>query len=119
EDNPRNHCLLVILDTSGARVSEVCDLKWKNVIEQKHGGQIDVFGKGQKERSILLLDRAWEVLQATRGACTPNDYVFQSRQSVSRTGEPDGRRLDPKSVLVIVRNAAIRAGVPDPETAKK
>jgi len=119
ETNPRNHCLLMLLYASGVRVSELCNLQWGQVIERSDGGQIDVVGKGDKKRSILLHTHAWAVLLSLRGSCGPHDYVFQSRQSVSRTGGSDGKRLDTRSVLQIVRKAAIRASVPDPETAKK
>lgn len=117
EEQPRNHCLLIILYASGARVSEICNLKWKHVIEHGEGGQIDVLGKGDKKRSILLHGRAWMMLCSMRGKCIGEDYVFQSRQSVSRAGVPDGKRLDPRSVWKIVKDAAIRAGVPDKERA--
>lgn len=113
ETNPRNHCILLLLYAAGLRVSELCDLKWKDVIAHTESGQIDVIGKEDKERSILLHDHAWEELQSLKGTCQDNDYVFQSRQSISRAGKPDGKRLDPTTILQIVRTAAKRAKLPN------
>jgi len=113
ETNPRNHCILLLLYAAGLRVSELCNLKWKDVIARAESGQIDVLGKEDKERSILLHAHAWEEIQSLKGICRESDYVFQSRQSVSRAGKLDGKRLDPATVLQIVRAAAMRAKLPD------
>lgn len=113
ETNPRNHCLLVLLYATGVRVSEVCNIKWKDVIEHNNSGQIDVIGKRDKPRSIFMHEHAWQKLVTLRKDAPLDSYVFQSRQKKSRSGEDDGGRMDPASVLQIVRIAAKRAGLPN------
>jgi integrase/recombinase XerD len=50
----RNRVLLKLLYVSGVRVSEVCGLKWCDALPRQDAGQITVFGKGGKTRTILL-----------------------------------------------------------------
>src|SRR4029077_17284242 len=50
----RNRVLLKLLYVSGVRVSEVCGLKWCDSLARSEGGQITVFGKGGKTRTVLL-----------------------------------------------------------------
>jgi integrase/recombinase XerD len=49
----RDRVLLKLLYVSGVRVSEVCGLKWCDVVPRTEGGQITVFGKRGKTRTIL------------------------------------------------------------------
>jgi len=67
EKHPRNHCLLRLLYASGMRVSEVCALTWQDLQERKEGGQVTVYGKGGKTRTILLSKGTWKELVAVRG----------------------------------------------------
>ena len=70
-------------------------------------------GKGDKQRHVLLPESPWEVLSAIREGAPDNDFVFQSRQEVSREGYYKGTRLDTTTVFRIVREAAKHAGVPN------
>ena len=47
-DNPRNHALLRLMYHCGLRVSEVVSIKWSDLVERQEGGQVTVFGKGNK-----------------------------------------------------------------------
>src|SRR6266852_2684387 len=49
----RNRVLLKLLYVAGVRVSEVCGLKWCDALPRLEGGQITVFGKGGKTRTVL------------------------------------------------------------------
>src|SRR5260221_354150 len=60
EANPRNHALLRLLYASGVRVSEVCNLTWKDIQPRGDTGQVTVFGKGDKTRIILLTKETYE-----------------------------------------------------------
>src|SRR5882672_4087384 len=51
---PRDGLLLRLIYGAGLRVSEVCGLRWRNVRQHGKTGQITVFGKGGKTRSIAL-----------------------------------------------------------------
>ncbi len=101
---PRDRALLHLLYAAGLRVSEACGLLWRNVRPRGDVGQITVFGKGGRTRSIALAAPMWPELIALRGNAGAEDPVFPSRS---------GKLLDRGRVRVIVRRAAKRAGVAD------
>jgi site-specific recombinase XerD len=104
ESNPRNAILLKLLYASGGRVSEICGLKWKDTQPRDNGqGQVTLYGKGGKTRSVLLSADTWNALRSIRGESSNNDPVFRSRKQQGH--------LRPVQVLRIVRNAAKRAGI--------
>jgi integrase/recombinase XerD len=103
ESNHRNRALLLLLYASGGRVSEVCNLRWRDVQANGDGAQITVFGKGGKTRSIQLPTSVAALLSALRGDSADQDAVFRSRKG--------GTALQPVAVLRIVRQAAHRAGI--------
>jgi integrase/recombinase XerD len=112
ETDPRNHAILHTLYAAGLRVSELCNLHWRHVIRRAEGVQLDIVsGKGDKQRHVLLPESSWNVLQAIREGASDDDFVFQSRQEVSREGYYKGTRLDSSTIFRIVREAAKRAGV--------
>ena len=72
----------------------------------RDGGQITVFGKGGKTRSIQLPASVWKLLTGLRPAdVDPDGPVFRSRK------RKNGGRLQPLAVLRLVRKAAVRAGI--------
>ena len=62
----RNRVLLKLLYVSGVRVSELCSLKWCDALTRQEGGQITVFGKGGKTRTVLLKPKVWQQLLAIK-----------------------------------------------------
>lgn len=103
ESHPRNHVLLTLLYAAGLRVSELCLLKWSDLQSRDGaGGQITVFGKGQKTRHILLPLTVWTKLLSLRAAAPDAAPVFRSRKK---------GHLCPAQVWRIVRKAAVRAGI--------
>jgi integrase/recombinase XerD len=102
ESNPRNHALLRLLYGAGARVSEACALRWRDLQERGEAGQVTVYGKGGKTRAILLSPETWRKLAALRGTASPDDPVFRSRK---------GGALDTSQAWRIVKAAARRAGL--------
>jgi site-specific recombinase XerD len=101
---PRNRALLRLLYGAGMRVSEACGLLWRNVRPRGDSGQITVFGKNGRTRSIALTAPLWAELTALRENAGAEEPVFPSRT---------GRLLDRGRVRVIVRRAAKRAGIAD------
>lgn len=87
----------------GLRVSEVCGLKWSDVVERSEGGQISVWGTGSKERNILVVGAMWEELQSLHGDSHLQDYVFRSRKG--------NTKLTERQVERIVLDAAQKAGI--------
>jgi integrase/recombinase XerD len=102
ETDLRNLLILRLLYIAGLRVSELCTLKWSDTVPRGETGQITVFGKGEKTRTILLPATLWKQLQQLRGDVSINDPVFRSK---------NGRPLDRIRVFRIVKAAASRAGI--------
>jgi integrase/recombinase XerD len=102
EPNPRNRAILLTLYAGGFRVSEICSLKWRHLQERNETGQITVFGKGDKTRTVLMPRSVWEALQIMRGDSSDDAPVFKSRKK---------GHLDESQVWRIVTKAAERAGI--------
>ncbi|CCQ56027.1 integrase family protein [Crocosphaera watsonii WH 0003] len=106
EPNLRNQALLLLLYAGGFRVSEICTLTWKDLNTRDDAGQVTVFGKGGRTRTVLLPANVWEKLNQIRGKADDNAPVFSSRQK-----DINGKGLDPSWVYRIVQKAAKRAGI--------
>ena len=114
ETNKRNHAILVLLYRAGLRCAELCSLTWRNFQERDAAGQITVYGKGKKTRAVLLSQETWdevmELMAIPEKFPGYDDYVFQSRQTHSRT-DKNNRRMDESTVFRIVQQAAERSGI--------
>ena len=99
----RDRTLLKLLYVSGVRVSELCGLKWCDAMPRHEGGQITVFGKGGKTRTILLKLKFWQQLMLIRVDAGLMDPIFRSRKG--------GGPLDTSQVRRIVYAAAKKAGL--------
>jgi site-specific recombinase XerD len=53
----RNRIILLLLYSSGLRVSELCQLMWKDLKPRDDLGQVTVLSKGGKVRTVLLPNR--------------------------------------------------------------
>jgi len=62
---------------------------------------------------VLLGESSWNVLSAICEDASVDDFVFRSRQEVSRDGYYKGTRLDTTTVFRIVRDAAKQSGIPN------
>lgn len=107
----RDETLLELLYVTGIRVSELCGLSWEDLQPRESGGQITVFGKGGKERTLLVPPGLWARIVQMQAffpgpdGAEPSDPVF-----VTRTG----RRMTRVDVLRVVKAAAKRAGIKKP-----
>ena len=102
ESDVRNRLLLRLLYAGGPRVSELCGLRWRDVQPRDDAGQVTLFGKGGKTRTVLLTAATWRELADARGDDGPDAPVFRSRK---------GGPLSPVQVWRVVRAAARRAGI--------
>jgi integrase/recombinase XerD len=102
ENMPRNRAILLTLYAGGFRVAELCGLKWSDLQSRDTSGQITVFGKGSKTRTVLVPKTVWASLMSLRGDAPEHAPVFRSRK---------GGHLDESQVWRIVRKAAKRAGI--------
>jgi hypothetical protein len=103
EPKERNRALLMLLYASGGRVSEICDLRRRDVQANGDGAQITVFSKGGRTRTVQLPPSVARLLMPLKDDASPDEPVFRSRKG--------GQALQPVGVLRIVRLAAHRAGV--------
>ncbi len=81
EQHPRNRTILRLLYHAGVRASELCQLKWRDVLPRDVGGQVTVHGKGERTRHILVSNGTWENLLALQPDSGPDDPVFASRKT--------------------------------------
>ncbi|HAF11915.1 MAG TPA: hypothetical protein DCK98_17820 [Chloroflexi bacterium] len=117
----RDRALLEVLFATGCRLSEFCSLTRRRV--NLRNREVEVIGKGKKVRGTFLTDAAADWLQRylnTRRDDSP--YLFISRQTVRnvpdpKTGVPKPKKdvypLHPNTVEHIVKQLALRAGLPD------
>lgn len=103
EENPRNRLLIELLYATGGRISEALGAQWKDATAREDGGQIVLFGKRDKTRTVLVPASVWTKLIATRGDAGDEVFIFPS----SRT---DGH-LSASQAWRIVRKAALVAGL--------
>lgn len=102
EPNPRNRAILLTFYAGGFRVSEICSLKWRHLQERDKAGQITVFGKGDKTRTVLIPQSVWGTLMTLQGDAPTDAPVFLSRKK---------GHLDESAVWRIVKKATKRAGI--------
>ncbi|HET9949864.1 MAG TPA: site-specific tyrosine recombinase/integron integrase [Longimicrobiales bacterium] len=100
--HPKHRALVLLLYSSGLRVSEVVRLRPEDVDASQ--GLLRVRqGKGAKDRYTLLSSRALEALRIYREAFRPTDWLFP--------GTRPGRHYTSRSVQRIVEQCARRAGI--------
>lgn len=99
----RDRMLLRTLYATGARVSEVCRARWRDVQSNGDSGQITFFGKGEKIHAVLLPVSFWSDLIGFRQSADDEAPLFPSRKH--------GGHLNRSQILRIVQKAARRAKV--------
>ncbi|MCP6761910.1 MAG: tyrosine-type recombinase/integrase [Fischerella sp. CENA71] len=100
--NGRDRAIIRLLYFAGLRVSELCGLKWRDLKARGDGGQITVFGKGDKTRTVLVGKSIWREIQELKGNSRKDDPVFVSAK---------GGHLCRSMIFHIVKNAAKRSGL--------
>ncbi len=101
----RDQLMLETAYFGGLRVSELVSLIWAQVIRRDNGeAQLEVVGKGDKVRQVLIPAEISARLLASRGDAPSSAPVFGS---VRRPGEA----LTERAVNYLVKAAAERAGV--------
>jgi integrase/recombinase XerD len=99
----RDYALLRLLYATGARVSEICRLCWRDLQEVGFGrGQVTLFGKGQKTRTVVFSSATWQVLRDFKGTASADEFVFKSRH---------GKALDRSQVFRLIQAACDRAAI--------
>lgn len=112
EIGERNHTIIAFMWSTGLRVSETLQLKWKHVdLEEK---TILVNGKGNKQRMAFLNDRINEDLRALERVAPAfdEDYVFHSYGTIAHQDIPSFEKpLCTGSLDEMLKKTALKAGV--------
>ena len=102
----RNRCMLEFLYGSGLRISELLDLKTSNI--HLHTKEINVIGKGNKERIVPLSDMSidafnkWMSNGKPKFKNKPGNYIFVNK---------NGDKLTRQGVWKLIKEIALEAGI--------
>lgn len=103
----RDRLVIQLLYYTGARVSEIAVLTWRSVQPGRDGnGQVTLYGKGQKTRTVVIPKSIYQELLAQRTNNSLDAPVFVSRQ-----GGAVGERRIRKIVALSGRRAGISGNV--------
>jgi len=105
----RNYVLIRTMYATGARISEICNLKWKDIQPRGETGQVTLYGKGDKTRHVILKPETYRVLSEYRHDASDEEYVFKSRGG--RHKGHAGLKLNESHVYRIVEESAVRAKI--------
>ena len=105
-DNLKHLCILKLLYGGGLRVSEVLNLRKKD-IDAKHQVIHVCEAKGLKDRKIMLSSGLLSDLLCYQKEYRPKTYLFEGQGNACYTA---------KSIQNIVKNAAQKAGINEPVT---
>lgn len=108
----RNKAMLEVLYATGIRLSELCSLNFSNLNLEEN--EITVFGKGAKERIVLLSHKAKRFLIKYISIAYNN--LACNRTDIENPANPlfinsKGYRISPKSVERIVKKLAERSDI--------
>lgn len=105
EGDLRNQTLLRTLYITGCRVSELCQISWRDFSRRGKNTALTIFGKGGKTRRIAIPSQLWVNLKQLPDSNTLEGPVFRTT---------NGAPLSRHQVYYIVRKAVIRTGINKP-----
>jgi integrase/recombinase XerD len=98
--------MLRLLYLAGLRASELCGLRWGDIVEARDGGRLMITGKGNKRRKVLIpADLYGDLLALMPDDAGPEKPVFRAERGTGHLG--------PRQLLRIVKRAAAAAGLSD------
>ena len=103
EVNQRNQLILELLFFCGLRVSELTSLTWSDIKDNGSTAYVNVTGKGNKQRTLIIPPLLWVKFKDFRGESNQEDAVFKSRKG--------GQNLTQKAIWDIVTAASGRIGI--------
>lgn len=71
--------ILTLLPSSGMRISEICNLRLENLIEEGDSIDLQFRGKGDKERVVPLTQAGSRALISFLDEVQPTDFIFMGR----------------------------------------
>jgi len=83
----RDEAIVRVLYSSAMRVSELCNLQWKDVVEAGNKAILVIRGKGGKTRESGISASAYSAMKALRNGASDESFVFLSnrKQQMDRT----------------------------------
>ena len=107
----RNRTIFELLYATGMRVSELSELNFENLNLEEN--EIKVFGKGAKERIVLVSDRAKKYLESY--IKTAKYLIYKSEEN--KPSDPvfinkTGYRLQPQSIRLAIKDVMDRIELP-------
>ncbi len=113
---PRDKVLVRTLYSAGLRVSELCTLRWQDVVSTAGGKAVlVVYGKGGKQREAEISANTHRALQDLHDSLIDEgipagatDYIFRTRT---------GHHLDRSEVHRLLKRLASQAGIDKPVSA--
>lgn len=108
---PRDQAMVALLYLSGARISEVLALTWRQIhVDEKDGtASVSLHGKGDKTRHVRIPPAAVQALENIRPIAPDNDQGTPDKLVfVSAKGKP----LDDRNVRRTFSSLGKRAGLP-------
>ena len=107
----RNRTILELLYATGMRISELSNLNFENLNLDEN--EITVFGKGAKERIVLVSERAKRFLETYMKTVR---YLIFKTENIKQTDpvfiNKTGYRLQPQSVRSAIREAVEKIELP-------
>jgi integrase/recombinase XerD len=99
-ENEKHKLIVMMLYSSGLRLSELINLKVKDLELNERVGWVRT-GKGEKDRMFIISEKLVEKLRDFIKGKNPDDYVFNGRKGM----------LSPRSVEKIVAIAVKKTGI--------
>lgn len=99
--NVKHRCMLLVLYSTGVRMSELLNLRWSDFDVQKR--QVFIHGgKGRKDRLTITSKKTIEYIRYYLKEYNPKEYLFEG---------PKGGRYSSRSVNQIIHRSALEAGL--------
>lgn len=110
----RNRVILELLWATGMRVSELCNLNFGDLNLEEN--EIKVFGKGSKERIVLISDRAKEYLEqyikTARRLLAPGYNLGDTNEKTPLFINSTGFRLQNKTIRKVINETVAKIELP-------
>lgn len=101
-NNLKHRLMVVLLYSSGLRVSELVGLRVNNIDTERKAIHIRV-GKGRKDRITVLSKKAIKLIDQYLLEYQPLEYIFESYQP--------GKKISTRTVQLVVIEAGQKAGI--------
>ena len=105
----RDRAILEILYSTGARISEMVDLKLKDLNNLSENQTIRLFGKGSKERVVPVGRKAIEMIDSYLVRARPN--LLKGKRVEALLLNSRGEKISRQIVWQIIQDRAQRAGI--------